>query len=345
MLPSRGKKGSKELLINISTSTILKLVLIVAVLWFIYFIKGILAILFIALILTSLVDPFATWIGKKRIPRGLAVIIVYLILLGILIGFSVIIIPPMLGQTKALIRDFPAHWHNLTQWFSSLVNYELQSGFLDSVKQWENKLPLTLGGAFSKLSSVFGGIISFFVVLVITYYMVVEDDAMKRIFRTTTPRKYQPYLLRIINKIQVKIGLWLRGQLILALIVGSLTYIGLMILGVEYALVLALIAGVLEIVPYLGPIIATIPAVFLGLSHSPLLALLVLILYFVIQQAENHILVPKIMQKAIGLNPVFCIISLLVGAKIVGLVGVILAIPVATAISVIIEDRYENSLK
>ena len=133
-------------------------------------------------------------------------------------------------------------------------------------------------------------------------------------------------------------GMWLRGQLFLSFIVGLLVYIGLLILGVKYALVLALIAAILEIIPFIGPTIAAIPAILVGLTDSWIKALVVVILYFVVQQLENHIIVPKVMQKAVGLNPIVVIIVIMVGAKLGGIVGALIAVPVAAAIGVFVGD-------
>jgi predicted PurR-regulated permease PerM len=148
--------------------------------------------------------------------------------------------------------------------------------------------------------------------------------------------------MQLVNRMQGKIGLWIRGQLILSLIIFSLTFLGLSILGVNYALVLALIAGLTEFVPYLGPTIAAIPAIFLAFTQSPMLALFVLALYYIIQMVENHIIVPKLMQKVVGLNPVISIMVLLVGFKLAGILGAILAIPVVTIASVFLKDLFEK---
>jgi len=148
-----------------------------------------------------------------------------------------------------------------------------------------------------------------------------------------------------LTRAQNKIGMWLRGALTLGLIIGVFVYIGLTILGVKYALVLALLAAVLELIPYIGPPIAAIPAIFLAFSQAPIKGFLTLILYVVIQQLENNILVPKVMQKAVGLNPIIGVISLGIGFKIAGILGGILAIPVATAVSVFIIDFIELKKK
>lgn len=172
--------------------------------------------------------------------------------------------------------------------------------------------------------------------------MTVGEAGMKEFFRFVAPSKYQPYLVQKINQVQTKLGMWLRGQLILSLIIFALTYLGLTILRVEYALVLALFAGLAEFVPYIGPIISAVPAVFLTFADSPIKALIVIVLYIVIQQLENQIIVPKVMQKSVGLNPLVVIVVMLVGAKIAGMAGLILAVPTATIIKIFLGDFFED---
>jgi predicted PurR-regulated permease PerM len=142
----------------------------------------------------------------------------------------------------------------------------------------------------------------------------------------------------LFNRVQRKMGLWLRGQLILCLIIFALTYLGLSILGVKYALILALIAGLTEFIPYLGPFLGGVPAVFLAFTQSPTLAIFVAILYIIVQQIENNFLTPKIMEKAVGLNPIVSIAAIMVGFSIGGVIGALLSIPVATAAVVVIQD-------
>jgi predicted PurR-regulated permease PerM len=147
--------------------------------------------------------------------------------------------------------------------------------------------------------------------------------------------------MHLIARMQEKIGRWLRGQLLLSLIIFLMTYAGLTILGVRYALVLALFAGVTELIPYIGPFIGLVPALFIALTQSPIVALGVLVLYIIIQQLENYVIVPKVMQRAVGLNPIVIIVAMLVGAKMAGILGIILAVPVATALSVAVGDLFE----
>ena len=159
------------------------------------------------------------------------------------------------------------------------------------------------------------------------------------------PYKYHVFLSELINKIQKKISSWLKGQIVLSLLIGFFVFISMMTLGVKYALVLALLAFLGEFIPYLGPVLAALPAILVAFIDSPLKALFVFIIFVIIQQVENHILVPKIMQKAVGLNPLISILALLIGARLGGVMGVILAIPITTAIIVIISEIFTKDIK
>lgn len=338
--------NKRPIIINFSTLTILKIILILLILYFLYLIKDIIAILFVSLVLASALSPWVDWMQKRRIPRALGIIFIYFILFIFIASVLYLIIPPIIQQVNELSINFPRYLEKIISTFSAFKEYSYQHGILDNVKNslgsFSANLQGTVGGIFSTVSGIFVSIFSFFLVLVITFYMVVEENAMKKIIWSIAPSQHQPYIIQLVDRMQKKIGLWLRGQLILSIIIFALTFLGLTILGVNYALTLALIAGLTEFVPYLGPILAAIPAIFLAFTQSPTLALFVLILYYIIQLVENNIIVPKLMQKVIGLNPIIIIVVLLVGFKIAGIVGIILSIPVATAVSVFVKDLFEG---
>jgi predicted PurR-regulated permease PerM len=168
--------------------------------------------------------------------------------------------------------------------------------------------------------------------------MIIEEDNTKKFITSVSPKKYQEYVIKLMDRISLRMGQWLRGQLILSFTVGFLVYIGLSILGIKYAFVLALIAAITEIIPYVGPFLGAFPGVLIGFTISPLTGVFTILLYFIIQQMENSFLTPKIMSKAVGLNPVIVIISILVGAKIGGPIGAIISIPVAIILSIFLKD-------
>lgn len=328
--------------IDISTQTFVKVILFLLIVGFLYLVREAIALIFVALILSSALDPFVDWLRKFKIPRGVGIILVYILLFTIISSIIVLIVPPIASELKLIANDFPTYYEKVVSGLNYLTTNRSDLDVADQIQKSLNAITGSLSrvatGAFSALLDVFGGIISFFLVLVITFYFTVEEEGVKRFIKSMTPIHYQPYVLQLMARIQKRLGYWLRGQIILSLIIFILTFIGLTILGVEYALLLALIAGVFEIIPYLGPILSAIPAIFLSFAQSPAKALSVLILYIIIQQLENNIVTPKVMGKAVGINPLVVIIALLIGAKLAGVMGMVLAVPVATAISVFLED-------
>lgn len=332
--------------IDLSILTIVKFFLVVIFLFFLYMIKEVLAILFVALIFSSAVDPWVDSLQRIKFPRWLSILLIYIALILLIFFVVYLLIPPLVDQAGQLSNNFPQYFEKVGSVFDSLKNYTIQHGLLENfdkgLEAIRDNLSNVVGSVFSTVFGIFGGIVSFLVVLVITFYLTVEESAIKRTITFILPDKYQPFTLQLINKVQRKIGEWLKGQLILCLIVGLMVYIGLLILGVNYALILGLVAGIGEFVPYIGPVLSSVPAIFIAFSMSPIKALFVLILFVVVQQLENHILVPKVMQKTVGLNPIISVIALLVGAKLAGVVGIILSIPVATALNVIVQEVWKS---
>ncbi len=331
----------KPVTFNISTLTIVKIILTLLVLYFVYLMRDILLILFVALILAILIDPLADWFKKRKIPRVLAVLLVYAILISIVALVVVLIAPPLANQFQQLTDKIPTYWEKVKSLGSDgfLANYDaeaLQKGF----RSIEDNLTK---GIFTGLGGIFGGVVSFFLVLVLTLYMVVEEKELKGIASSLIPAHYQPYLFQLAGRIKEKMSAWLKGQLILCLIIGLGVFIGLSLMGVEYALVLGLIAGLLEMIPYVGPWTAAALAIFIALGQSPGLALLVLIYFIFLQQVENNLLVPKVMQKAVGLNPIISILAIITGAKLAGFLGVLFAIPVASALSILLQDFFKKN--
>ncbi|MBU0649043.1 AI-2E family transporter [Patescibacteria group bacterium] len=332
--------------ISISTTTILKVILILLALIFLWLIRDVILMLFVSVILVALIDPFADWMQRHKIPRAFSVLIIYVILLALVALILFLLIPPIVEELGKLAQNVGYYWEQLTIGLHNIKGFTVSQGIPTAFERGVEALQTGLSGAvgrvFGTVAGLFGGLAAMIIVLVITFYMVAEEDSIKRMIKSLASEKYQPFFTELAAKIKGKIGLWLRGQIILSLIVGVFTYIALKILGVEYALVLALFAAFTEFIPYLGPVLAAIPAIFLALIQSPFKAFLVLIIYIVIQQVENNLLVPKIMQKTVGLNPVASIIALLVGVKLAGLVGAILAIPVAIVISLVWREIYRQ---
>jgi predicted PurR-regulated permease PerM len=181
--------------------------------------------------------------------------------------------------------------------------------------------------------------LSLFLIIVLSFYLAVQDDGVANFLRIVTPVKSHVYVIGLWKRSQAKIGQWMQGQLLLGLIIGVLVYLGLMVLGISHALLLAFIAAFFELIPVFGPIISAIPAVLIALAASGISeGLLVVGLYLVIHQFENHLLYPLVVKKIVGVSPILVILSLVIGAKLAGFLGAILAVPIAAALMELVDD-------
>lgn len=329
--------------ISLSYSSIIKFFLVLLSFFVLYLIREVVALLFVSLVLAAALDPWVDYLQKYKIPRSVSILIIYILSLSILSLVVAMLVPPVSEQIGQLAKNLPFYYERLSLGISQITEGGRQPSLPEALQSLSANLGETTKSIFSTITGIFGGLVSFIAVLVIVFYLTIEEATLKKLVRFLTPTHNRDYVADLIERMQKKIGLWLRGQLALCLIIGIITYIGLLVLGVKYALLLALIAGILEIVPFVGPVISAIPAILVGFSDSLVKVLLIIMLYFVVQQFENHIIVPKVMQKAVGLNPIIIILAILIGAKLGGVVGALLAVPVTAAIGVILSDRFPQT--
>ena len=320
---------------EITTATILKIILAIFAVWFLYAIKEIIFLLFVVLIIVIAINPLINRMSKY-IPRILALLIFTLFILGVLTAIGFLIIPPVVNQLGQISIDLPFYLNKLGPIYqnfqSSITNYQ------ESLFSASSQLGKLSSGIFSTTIGFISGLIGVFTVLVLSFYMLLEKDAIRTFLQQVVPMEHKEKMFEMIKKIGLKMGSWLRGQILLMIIIGVLEGIGLTIIGVPFALTLAVWGGLTEVIPYIGPWLGFIPAAIIAYTISPLTALIVAILYVGIQQLESQFLAPKIMGKAVGLSPVIIIIAILIGAKLEGILGVIIAVPVAAAISVILQE-------
>lgn len=195
------------------------------------------------------------------------------------------------------------------------------------------------GNAFSAVANIFGGVLSFILIVVFSFYFTVIRNGIDDFLSVITPQRYQKYILDLGDRSRKKIGLWMQGQLLLAVIVGVLVFLGLTILGVKNALLLAVIAALFEIIPVFGPILAAVPAVALALLDGGLtLGLLVIALYVIVQQFESHLIHPLVVTRVVGVPPLLVILSIIVGAQLAGFLGILLSVPIAATIQELVKD-------
>lgn len=326
--------------INISTLSILKVVFIGLLLWLLWIIRDIVLLFLISIIISSAIDPVADFLRKRKIPRGLSVILVYILFLGLLSLVVFLMVPPITQQFQQISQTdlYERFTSQIGVYQENLTHSDWGRALNDSIKEFAGNLGGTL---FQTTKGVVTGIVGIITVLTISFYLTAEENGMKNFIKHLAPYKHQAYVTGLVNKIQRKVGSWVLGQLILSVVIFGLTFVGLTFLKVDYALVLALIAGILELIPYIGPFIAAIPAVLFAFLQNPPLALAVLILYVVIQQLENHVIVPVVMSRSVGLNPVLVILAILIGGTLAGIMGALIAIPVVSGLSVFVADMME----
>jgi len=347
---------NKNLTINISTSTIIKVLLVLIGIGIIYMLRDVILILVVSMVLATALNPWVNALQKRKVPRILATVFIYLAFFGAFVIILVLLIPPIATQISDITKNFPEYYNRVMSDFQRFRDFSLQQNLLNTLQttleSLQTNISQTTAGIFSAVASIFGGFISFLGVVVITFYMLLEENALKKFMRSVTPTKYQPYIFQLLNRAQERLRMWLKGQLILCLIIGVLAYVGLLIIGVDYALVLGLWAGLTEFIPYLGPFLGAIPAIFIALTTGNLVqALFVVIWYIVIQQLENNLVVPKVMEKTVGLNPLVVIIIMLIGAKLAGVIGIVMAVPLALIVKAFFEDFFamkeekENTLE
>lgn len=331
--------------IDISTSTIFRFILIVLGLVFLYLIRDVLFILFVAVIIAAAIDGPVDWLAKHKVRRVLGTAIIYILIFSLLTMFIYLVLPSLATQLKVLAENLPEILNRLGTGVAVIQQRIGYNNIQKIIQQLSGQISGAAGSVVGTAVNIFGGIFSAAVILVISVYLVIQDKDIKNFFAGVTSKKHQAYVASLTERIQAKLGAWLRGQLILMLIMGFLFYIGLVLLKVKFALTLALIGALFEIVPYIGPILAGIVAVVMSFAQSPLLALLVLLFYIVVHQLEGNIIAPQVMKRVVGLNPLIVIISMIIGGKLAGILGVVVAVPIAAAISVFLSDvflREEN---
>jgi len=314
----------------------LAVLLVLALLWLAVQLSGILILVFISFIIMAALVPFSDFLVRKRFPRILAVVIPYTIAVAVLVLLIFPLIPFLVSQIQLLFQDFPKYIDQVAKLFNMNIAPSSVNNFFGSDINTIGKNALSVTG------KIFSGVFSTLTVFVISFYLMMEREKLKRQFASICPKKYQNHVLNTIVLIENKIGLWLRGQLILCFAIGFFTWVGLALLGLPFALPLAVFAGILEIVPTIGPIVSAIPAIIVALTISPGLAISIVIFYILLQALENNLLVPKIMGKAVGLNPIVIIIGVLIGGKFLGILGALLAIP-SIAMFIIIFKGFKSA--
>lgn len=318
--------------------------LTVILLWAAYLVRDVLLLLYVSALLAIGFSPIVRLIERqkvlpigRRLPRWLAILILYLVIIGSLTAVGFLVFPPLVRQGQQLWTELPQMFERAQQW---LMAKGLLSEHL-TLREAAQRAPVGGGGeavgtVFGAIMGVLGGLFGLLTILILTFYLLIDADSLRDTLLRLFPSSRRARVAAASRDITVKVSAWLGGQLLLGAIIGITSAIGLWAIGIPFFYVLALISGIGELIPVVGPILSAIPAIAIASTVSLNKVLLVVIFFVVQQQFENHVLVPKIMERQVGVSAVTVIVALLIGARMLGIVGAILAVPTAAILQVLL---------
>lgn len=341
-------KKDAPLLITITPTSVVTAAAVVLGVWLVFYLKDLFLILLTAIVIASSIEPAVLWFMKYRIIRPAAVALVYVVIIGFLFGFAYLLFPPLIEETAGFVATLPQYVSsfNLDELISSqfltttreVVSVDTSS-LAQTLAQFGDIFTSTGEGAFRAVSGVFGGVFSFFLILLLSFYFAIQETGIDDFIRIMAPVRHQKYAVSLWRRSQAKIGQWMQGQLLLSLIVAVLTYLWLTILGVPYALLLAIFAAIAELVPVFGSLAAAIPAIIVAGTFGGLTtAVLAGGGYLVINQIQGNLIYPLVVKRVVGVPPLLVILALIAGAQLAGFLGVLLSVPLAAALREFVSD-------
>jgi predicted PurR-regulated permease PerM len=309
--------------------------------WLLYRFNQVIFILFVALVMGTVTRPVVAWLHQQGLPQTAGVILVYLILLLLLTGFLLLLFPLISDQSRTIAAAMPDYYQNLREWVVRNPNPSLASlrEFLPAALpnlvpvQLTGKEMMASAGQIAGYVTVLARVIfTATIILVLAFYWTLEGPRIIQSYLLLVPQKQRESISELISAMESKVGFYMIGQAFLCLAIGIMALVAYLLIGLPNALVLALVAGVLEAVPMIGPLLGAIPAALVALSIAPGKLIWVIVATVVIQQLENSLLVPRIMRKAVGVNPFVTLLSLFAFSTLFGLAGALMAIPIAAMI-------------
>lgn len=322
-------------------------VLAAVIVWAAYLVRDVLLLIYISGLLAIGFSPIVRLIerqrmlpvGTRRLPRWFAILVLYVFILGTLTGIGFLVVPPIVHQGQQL-------WTALPDMLDKGQRFLVDKGILQQPLTFQEavaRAPVSRGGeavgtVFGAIIGVIGGLFGILTILILTFYLLVESAELRASMLRLFPASRRARIDAASRAITVKVSAWLGGQLLLGAIIGSSSAVGLWLIGIPFFYVLALISGIGELIPVVGPILAAIPAVAVAASVSGKAVVFVLIFFVVQQQFENHVLVPKVMERQVGVSAVTVIVALLIGGRLLGILGAILAVPTAAILLVLVSE-------
>lgn len=345
------KANERETVISVTTGTIVKGLAVLVFAWVLWQLRDLVLVIVTAVILASSIEPGIKFLGRYRIHRIPAVLLTYVGLAGLFFGIIYIFVPPVISEASEITQKLPSMLESIsksifggngivTPAISQLSNAGASNPFFE---QFFNKIfgmgASASGGVLGTASAIFGGIFSFILVVVLSFYFAMQERGIENFLKIVIPFGNEAYAIDLWERSKHKIGKWMQGQLLLGVLIFVLVYLGLTIFGVPYAMTLALLAGIFEIIPVFGPILSAIPGVVLAFTTGgATLAIIIAGFYLLVQQFESHLIYPLVVRKVVGVPPILVILALIIGAQLGGFMGILISVPVAAALMEFIED-------
>lgn len=333
--------------ISVTSGTFIRLIAVGAAAYALWILKDLALLVLTAIVIASALEPGVAFFMKYRLPRILSVLVMYLAVFGTLFGIVYFMLPPILNDTQNFLSSVPQYIETI-ELPPSLLGVTQSALFspdptgasvLETVFSFQNLFSQGSEGAIRFVSAFFGGMFALVLVVVLSFYFAIQETGVEQFLRFITPQKHEEYVVGLWGRAKKKIGLWMQGQLILSLIVGVIVYLGLVLLGVPYALLLAVVAALFDLIPIFGSLIAGVFGVIVAFSFGGVpLALYVAGLYFIVNQIEAHLIYPLVVNKVVGIPPLLVILALIAGGALAGFLGVLLAVPLAAALREFLDD-------
>ncbi len=333
-------------------------VILAVVIIFIYFYRGKITKVFIpfimAMVIAYILQPIVIKLEEKKIKRPVGIVLIYLIFGSILTLLTIFVIPELINNTREFINVLPGVTTQYRDNFNGMVSIISSSKWPDDIKNTifreinngvqmaENILVETLKNTLSGLVKIVSTMLDMVLAMIIAYYILKDAEYFKNVSLSLVPKKWRNGIIGTCREINGVLSNFIQGQLLTALIVGTLEVIGLLIVGVKYPIILGMIGGVANIIPYFGPFIGAIPAVAVALIESPIKAVWTIIVFVIIQQLDNGFISPKIIEGRLGLHPVTTILAVLIGGEFFGIIGMLVSVPIAAMIKVIGKRTIES---
>ena len=326
----------------------LVLVFVALSFWLLYRFNQVVFILFIAIVLGTVIRPVVTWLHRRGLPRIAGVILVYLLLLALLISFVLLLFPLIVEQGTTIAAAVPGYYQSLREWMANYPNQLIVrlSEFLpatlpdlEPVQQTGQQMLASAGQALGYVASAAKVIFMATAILLLALHWTLDGPRTIRSLLLLVPMGQRESISELILAMETKVGFYIAGQGVLCLVIGIMALVAYLLIGLPNALVLALVAGLLEAVPMIGPLLGAIPAAVIALSIAPSKLVWVIVATLVIQQIENSVLVPRVMRKAVGVNPFVSLLAIFAFSSLFGIAGALMAIPMAAIIQLLL-DRF-----